>query len=141
MGIWQYLGTLGYHADGTIKRGRQLVGYYYTLDTLTATQLKKVQEHWPDAERMLSKSEYAPERVSPIVFLPSKAERKRRAAAERDNAPSFYVLPTGMSWADVARERRRWDIDPKRYPLASGMGVRGWGVPLAVDFAQASLFA
>lgn len=139
--IWELLGSLGWHADGTIKRGRQIVGYYYKLDRLTDTDLESVREYWPDAERMKARSEYAPEQVNPVVFVPSKAERKRRAATERRNAPSYYKLPDGMTWDDIARSRARWGTDPRFFPLASAPGVVGWGVPMAVDFAQRPLFA
>ncbi len=54
---------------------------------------------------------------------------------ERDNAPEFYDLPDGWTWAKVARERDRWDIDPRRFPLAAGPNVVAWGVPLPADFA------
>jgi hypothetical protein len=41
-----------------------------------------------------------------------------------------YTLPEGLSWADVAEQRARWDIDPIFVPLAPVPGACiGWGVP------------
>ena len=42
-----------------------------------------------------------------------------------------YRLPPGLSWADVARHRARWTIDPLFVPLAVASGCIGWGVPFA----------
>ena len=42
-----------------------------------------------------------------------------------------YRLPDGMSWADVAEQRARWEIDPIFVPLARVPGACiGWGVPI-----------
>ena len=83
MEIFEFLGTLGWHKEGTIKRGRHVVGYVYTCDRVTDDDLARVREYWPDAERWRSRSQYAPEQRHPCVFVPSKAERGRKTQAER----------------------------------------------------------
>lgn len=42
-----------------------------------------------------------------------------------------YVLPDGMTWADVAERRACWGIDPIHVPIARTPGTCiGWGVPI-----------
>jgi hypothetical protein len=84
--VWETLADLGWHADGRIMRGRQVIGYYYKLDRLDDSDLARVRQYWPDAERWRSQAQYAPEIQRPVVFVRSAAERVRKAKAERKAA-------------------------------------------------------
>ncbi|MEA3016994.1 MAG: hypothetical protein QOI38_1716 [Sphingomonadales bacterium] len=49
---------------------------------------------------------------------------------ERSYLEQGYVLPEGLSWAEVAQQRDRWEIDPIFVPVAHVPGACiGWGVP------------
>jgi len=49
---------------------------------------------------------------------------------ERSYLEQGYVLPAGLTWADVADQRARWGIDPIFVPVARLPGACvGWGVP------------
>jgi hypothetical protein len=52
------------------------------------------------------------------------------AATEQESAPDFYSLPNGWTWQDVADQREKHDIHERFFPIASGGGAMGWGVPL-----------
>lgn len=49
---------------------------------------------------------------------------------EKRNAPSHYTLPEGWTWDRVAKERQKWGIDKRQFPLVSALGATAWGVPL-----------
>lgn len=50
---------------------------------------------------------------------------------EQNYVEQGYLLPDGMSWADVAEQRARWEINPIFVPLARVPGACiGWGVPI-----------
>lgn len=52
---------------------------------------------------------------------------------------AFYALPEGWTWADVARSRRRWGINPKFAPLSVTPGlVVAWGRPMITDYRVAA---
>ena len=49
---------------------------------------------------------------------------------ERAYLEQGYVLPEGLGWADVARQRARWGIEPTFVPVARVPGACiGWSVP------------
>ena len=54
----------------------------------------------------------------------------RAADEERRAAPSFYRMPDGWGWADVAESRERWNVPPHLFPVARAGNVAGWGVPI-----------
>lgn len=47
---------------------------------------------------------------------------------------SYYELPEGWTWADVAWRRARWNTPKTMVPLASVFGVCAWGVPTASEY-------
>ena len=79
--IYMLLGDadIGYHQNGTIKRGRQIVATVYYCDKLPDDVFATVKQQYPMAERVGIRSEYAPEMKRVGVLIPSKAELKRQA--------------------------------------------------------------
>lgn len=69
---------MGFHANHRVTRGRQLVGWLYTCDTVSDEDMDAIKQLIPSAERWKSQMQYAPEIVKACVFVPSKAELKRR---------------------------------------------------------------
>jgi hypothetical protein len=48
---------------------------------------------------------------------------------ERAYVEQGFVLPEGLSWELVSRQRRRWNIPDIYVPVAVAPGCLGWGVP------------
>jgi len=78
----------GYHADGSVKRGRQIVADYYVVDELTSQCMEDVLKHYPHASTGVLKSKYAPEQRKPCVILPTQAELKRCSLELKPSNPS-----------------------------------------------------
>ena len=58
------------------------------------------------------------------------------AEIERENAPDFYSLPDGFTWATVAKKRREQGTNVNYFPLACAAGVTAWGVPIQKVFVS-----
>lgn len=72
----------GYHADATIKRGRQVVARVYMCDRVSPECIVAIRKEYPEAHTGKSRSEYAPEMSCPCVVVPTDAEMRRRRDAK-----------------------------------------------------------
>lgn len=50
---------------------------------------------------------------------------------------SFYRLPKGWTFADLAKARAKWDIPARMTALATVNGVVAWGVPMPSEYQVA----
>lgn len=67
----------------------------------------------------------------------ARPESLSRLVAARLFDPTYegraYFPPKGMTWIEIAAERRRWNISPKHAAIARASdvgGILGWGVPM-----------
>lgn len=74
-----------------------------------------------------------PKIVAALITM-GLCEPEEAARIEELNAPSYYSLPVGWTWARVAEERAKYGVDDRHFPLITVTGVASaWGVPLRIE--------